>query len=120
MWRSYVIEVLARPAIFDASIHWATLGSLRSFDASHQMVDEEELYRQKTNAKRMAGNRARPQTTEQIVNSLPPELRETMRVAQEVERREKDAVIGQILANSNVAEADKRVHYEWLSAKTGH
>ncbi len=84
--------------------------------------DEEEP---KTNRRRKANNRKaastpapeRPRTLEQQINALPPELRETIKVARDVERREKDQVIGNILANSAVSESDKRAHYDWLSTK---
>lgn len=88
-------------------------------DETRNMEEEDEEYRRKENRRRMTGNRRRkPQTQEQIINSLPADLRETFRVAREVEQREKDQLIREIIANSNISEAQRPPHYERLQTES--
>lgn len=86
--------------------------------------DGEEAEMKKKNKKRMMGQNAaqsavpRKLSREQILNALPPDMREQLRVAEEVTRREKDQIIAQIISNSNIAEPDKRAHYDRLYPKS--
>lgn len=88
-------------------------------DEEDEEEEEEPAANRRKSKKARTQTRERPMTLEQTINNLPPELRETVRVAQEVEAREKNAVIGNILRSSAVTnESDKRAHYEWLVQKT--
>ena len=69
--------------------------------------------------RRRGGGADRPKTREQIINSLPREMQEQLRVAAQIEEREKEKIIGQILANSAVAnDSDRAAHYERLIGRS--
>lgn len=84
--------------------------------------DEDDQYVERTNRRRMTGNRGsvprRFQTADEMLRSLPSDMQETIRVAQEIEQREKDNLISQILTNSAIPDTDKQAHYERLQRRT--
>ncbi len=63
-----------------------------------------------------AYNSRKPQTMEQFIRSAPPEVQNMIRAAQNVEQKEKDKIISQMLVN--VADADKRAHYDRLQRRS--
>ena len=98
-------------------------------DEDEEDDEEEEEIPSKKRMKKMMGNSRgemeeetppvkKPRTREQLINSLPADMRESLKIAEEVTQREKDRVIGQILANSGVSDVDKRAHNEWLQSKS--
>jgi hypothetical protein len=98
-------------------------------DLIDQGADEDEedaAAMKRKNAKRIAGNasayddepprRRRPQTMDEAIASLPEPLQNTVRIAQQVERREKENVIARLL--QNVGETERPAYRERLLEKS--
>lgn len=82
--------------------------------------EEEEEEEEETPPVKNRREPRQPATMDELIRSAPPALREqvesTFRVAQQVEQREKDKLIGQIIGN--IAEPDRRAATaEWLQSK---
>ena len=60
----------------------------------------------------------RPRTAEEWFRNAPAEVQNTFRFAREVEQREKDRIVNEILTNSNASEQERPIHRERLMRRS--
>lgn len=60
----------------------------------------------------------RPRTTEEWLRLAPPDVQNSWRTVQDIERREKARIINEILLNSNIVEQDRQVHHDRLMRRS--
>ncbi len=80
-----------------------------------EYVDEEEEQYAENRKRAMAGN-ARARTTDEWLRNAPPDVQNTYNTARQLEQREKDKVIAQLLVN--VSESEKRAHRDRLQTRS--
>lgn len=94
----------------------------RKKHSEYEEEDEEEAVENRLDLEELAparrGGRQRPRTTDDWFRNAPAEVQNTFRFAREVEQREKDRIVSEILANANISEQDRPVHRERLMRRS--
>lgn len=91
-------------------------GKKKPMMADDEEEDEEVAEEMEKRKKKMMAKNSRPRTLEDWLRQAPLEVQNTFRYAQQIEAREKEKLIGQLLVN--VAESERSAHRERLQRRS--